>query len=161
MRLNPISPALAGLLALAACGDSLPGLRDAPATGIAALEATPEALDPAMSAPSPPAGAVTAEALDTTTSEQRAAALAAPVAAERELGRLAVSLGTATTPGFWLRSTLVDAPRPGRVVTAAGGTLQVDLLPGGGAAQLSLSAFRALGLNLTALPEVTVYALRP
>jgi hypothetical protein len=46
----------------------------------------------------------------------------------------------------------------GRVVTASGASANVDLLPGDGAASLSLSAFRALGLGLTDLPEVTIYA---
>jgi hypothetical protein len=148
------TPALAPFLLLAACAGGLSGVERPGVT-----DAAPETLDPAMSAPPPPVGAVTAEALDTTTEEQRAAAMAAPVAAERELGRVAVSLGTATDPGFWLRSTLVEVQTPGRVVTASGGTLQVELLPGDGAAQLSLSAFRALDLSLTALPEVTVFAL--
>ena len=35
---------------------------------------------------------------------------------------------------------------------------QVDLLPGTGGGLLSLAAFRALGLGLTDLPEVTIYA---
>ena len=108
----------------------------------------------------PPPGAVTARALDTTTAAERAAALAPPPApgGERELGRTAVSLGLVTEPGIWLRSSLVTAPGKGRVVTAGGQSIAVDLIPGTGAAQLSLAAFRALKLPLTALPEVTILA---
>ncbi|MDN5787546.1 hypothetical protein [Pseudorhodobacter sp.] len=108
----------------------------------------------------PPAGARTAAALDTTTAAQKAAALAAPPqpAGERELGKTAVALGNVTEPGFWLRSALVKSAGPGRVVTAAGGSIAVDLIPGDGSAQLSLAAFRALNLPLTGLPEVTIFA---
>lgn len=111
-------------------------------------------------APLPMAGARTAEAFDTTTAAQRAAATAAPPApsGERELGAVAVSLGNPAEPGFWLRWSGVTAPGPGRVVTAAGQAVLVDLMPGEGAAQLSLPAFRALGLPLAGLATVTVYA---
>lgn len=108
----------------------------------------------------PPAGARTARALDTTTAAQKAAALAAPAqpAGEQSLGKTAVALGNVTEPGFWLRSGLVKKAGAGRVVTAAGGSIAVDLIPGTGAAQLSLAAFRALNLPLTDLPEVTIFA---
>ncbi len=110
-----------------------------------------------MAAP-PPAGARTAAALDTTSAAQKAAALAAPApAGARAVGTVAVSLGNVTEPGFWLRSGLVSAPGKGRVEVAGGASVAVDLIPGTGAAQLSLPAFRALGLPLTALPQVTVY----
>ncbi|HSF63936.1 MAG TPA: D-galactarate dehydratase [Paracoccaceae bacterium] len=111
-------------------------------------------------APPPPPGARTAEALDTTTPEQRAAATAAPAApaGERELGTVAVSLGSPAEPGFWLRWAGVTTPGPGRVVTAGGQAVLVDLIPGEGAAQLSLPAFRALGLPLAGLATVTVHA---
>lgn len=106
----------------------------------------------------PPAGARTAAALDTTTEAQKAAALAAPAPAGAvALGTVAVSLGNVTEPGFWLRSSLVSAPGKGRVEVAGGASVAVDLIPGEGAAQLSLPAYRALGLPLTALPQVTVY----
>jgi hypothetical protein len=49
------------------------------------------------------------------------------------------------------------------VVAATGAEAQVELLPSGGApgsgSQLSLPAFRLLGLPLTALPELEVFAL--
>ena len=113
-----------------------------------------------VTAPAPAIGAVgkTAEALDTTTAEERAAAVAAPAAAGRELGRVSVALGPPAEQGFWLKSALVTAPGKGRVVTGTGASVAVDLLPGTGGALLSLAAYRALGLDLTALPEVTVFA---
>lgn len=113
---------------------------------------------PELQAPPPQAGARTPEALDTTTAAQKAAATAAPApAGAASLGKVTVSLGDPTLPGFWLRSSLVSAPTPGMIKTAGGQTVQVDLLPGEGAAQLSLAGFRALGLGLTDLPMVDVY----
>lgn len=107
----------------------------------------------------PPAGARTVAALDTTTAAQKAAALAPPKPpSERALGKTAVALGNVTEPGFWLRSALVKTPGSGRVVTAKGAEIAVDLIPGTGAAQLSLSAFRALNLPLTDIPEVSIFA---
>lgn len=101
-----------------------------------------------------------ASALDQTTAEEKAAALAAPVVSgEREIGKMTVALGSPTEQGFWLRSPAISTEGKGRVVTSGGQSVAVDLLPGsGGGAQLSLAAFRALGLGLTDLPEVTVYA---
>lgn len=100
-----------------------------------------------------------AAALDQTTAADKAEALAAPAAAgERVLGKVAVSLGSPVEQGFWLRSPLVAAPGKGRVETVGGQSVAVDLLPGASGAQLSLAAYRALGLSLTDLPEVTVYA---
>lgn len=128
-----------------------PGAATAPAAPVAA---------PGATAPAPVLGAgATAATLDTTTAAQKQAALAAPAASgERELGKVAVSLGSPAEPGIWLRSALVTAPGKGRVLTASGQSVAVDLLPGQGSAQLSLAAFVALGLPLTALPQVTVFA---
>ena len=121
---------------------------------------SPAAAAPGAAAPPPVMGVgATAAALDTTTDAQKQAALAAPAASgERELGKVAVSLGSPAEPGIWLRSALVTASGKGRVVTATGQSVAVDLLPGQGAAQLSLAAYVALGLPLTALPDVTVFA---
>lgn len=100
-----------------------------------------------------------AAALDTTTEAEKAAALQATApAAERMLGKVAVTLGSPAEQGFWLRAAIVQAPGKGRVVTQDGQSIAVDLLPGESGAQLSLAGFRALGLSLTDLPEVTVYA---
>ena len=114
---------------------------------------------PAATAAIAPSAAQSAAALDTTTEAERVAALAAPAAAgAQSLGTVVVGLGNVTEQGFWLRSTLVTAPGKGRVETADGQSVAVDLLPGAGGAQLSLAAFRALGLGLTDLPEVSVFA---
>ncbi|HEX9859191.1 MAG TPA: D-galactarate dehydratase [Paracoccaceae bacterium] len=143
------------LALLAGCG-AIPGFPGAK-SGAASPDAVVPSSGPAPAAPPP--GATSAEVLDTTTPEQRAAALAAPAPGpDAALGRVVVALGNVTEPGFWLRSALVDAARPGLVRTAGGATVQVELRPGAGAAQLSLAAFRALGLGLTDLPEVTVFA---
>ena len=102
--------------------------------------------------------AARAEALDKTTAAEKAAALAAPAAGgERDLGRVVVALGPPAEQGIWLSSALVTATAQGRIVTAAGKSLAVELRPGTGGALLSLAAFQALGLSLTDLPEVTVY----
>jgi hypothetical protein len=136
--------------------------------GVAATEAGPDAPRPVArpggGAPREARPAVfggmaarPAAALDTTTPAERAAALAAPDAARR-LGEVAVALGNPAEPGFWLRSALVTAPGEGTVRLADGRSVQVELRPGAGAAQLSLAAYRALGLGLTELPRVTVLA---
>lgn len=102
--------------------------------------------------------ASSAEALDTSTDAEKAAALeAAPDEGERALGTVTVALGSPTEPGFWIRSNLVSVAATGRVETADGASLAVDLLPTDGPAILSFAAFRALELPLTDLPDVTVY----
>ena len=102
--------------------------------------------------------AASAASLDKTTAEETAAALAAPAAGgERELGRVVVALGPPAEQGIWLSSPLVTETAQGRIVTAAGKSLAVELRPGTGGALLSLAAFQALGLSLTELPAVTVY----
>lgn len=145
------------LLALAACG-AAPG--GSPWAASDPMGQRPQTRPAEGAAPAPPPGARTAEAFDTTTAAERAAATAAPPApgGERDLGSVAVSLGSPAEPGFWLRWSGVTAPGPGRVVTPAGQAVLVDLIPGEGAAQLSLPAFRALGLPLAGLHPVTVLA---
>lgn len=121
------------------------------------LQGKPAPAEPVAVAPLGVSGA-TAEALDTTTEAEKAAALAAPATGgERELGRVTVALGAPAEQGLWLATALVTAPVMGRVVTASGASLAVELRPGTGGALLSLAAFQALGLSLTELPEVTVY----
>lgn len=133
------------------------GLAMAP---VAAIEMHPQERPNSVSVKAPPPGARTVAALDTTTAAQKAAALAAPAqpSGETSLGKTAVTLGNVTEPGFWLRSGLVKASGAGRVLTADGNSIAVDLIPGSGASQLSLAAFRALNLPLTALPDVTLFA---
>lgn len=134
------------LISLSACGviDRVRGRPSEPATPV--IRETPGI-----------ATAQSAEALDGSSVAEKSAALSAGGAGGEELGRVTVSLGSPTEQGFWLRSPLVVATARGRVVTDEGASIAVDLLPGGGAAQLSLPAFRALGLPLTGLPQVTVY----
>jgi hypothetical protein len=68
-----------------------------------------------------------------------------------------VALGPPAEQGLWLSSALVGAVAQGRVTTASGQSLTLELRPGTGAALLSLAAFQALKLPLTDLPEVTVF----
>jgi hypothetical protein len=104
------------------------------------------------------ATSVRAETLDRTTAAEKAAALATPAAGgERELGKTVVALGPPAEQGIWLSSPLVKAVAEGRIVTASGQSLGVELRPGTGGALLSLSGFQALGLSLTELSEVTVF----
>jgi hypothetical protein len=145
---------LSALLAtgLAGCASLQPGSGTAP-TSEPATEFAPAVATTALGATS-----ATAASLDTTTSEEKAAALAAPaVAGERVLGKAVVALGPPAETGLWLSSSLVTAVTQGRVVTASGQSLTLELRPGTGAALLSLAAFQALKLPLTELPEVTVY----
>ncbi len=146
------------LAALSGCGvvDRVFGRnQNAPDLG-ATVQAVPEG---PLSATAPLGGAQTAAALDQSTEAEKIAATAAPASgAEQDLGKVVVALGSPAEQGFWLRSALVTAAGKGRVVTASGASVNVDLQPGTGAALLSLAAYRALGLGLTDLPEVTVYA---
>lgn len=84
---------------------------------------------------------------------------AAPVAGAL-LGREQATLGAPTDPGLWLMTQHVTAPIPGRVVVpATGQAALMELRPSGGTGgRLSLAAMQALGLPLTALAEVEVYA---
>lgn len=119
----------------------------------------PVAVDVAPAAAVPVLGqGQSAAALDQTTAAEKAAAAAAPAGGERILGTAVVALGSPAEQGFWLKTPLVVVPGKGRVVTEGGAAVAVDLMPTDGAASLSLAAFRALGLGLTDLPEVTVYA---
>lgn len=145
--------------ALSGCGmvDNMRGWRvfplgrAAPEAPVAVAAAVPQRMPGA-------AGGQSAAALDTTTEAERAAAVAVVEAPSDtvELGKVRVSLGNPSEVGFWLQGAIVPVAGKGRVTTAAGQSVAVDLRPGSGAAQLSLPAFRALGLALTDLPEVTV-----
>ncbi|MGG7644021.1 hypothetical protein ACQ5SP_04325 [Rhodovulum sp. YNF3179] len=84
-----------------------------------------------------------------------------PAAPDGVLGRTVASLGDVGEPGLWLKTPLVGSERPGRVERiGTGDAVSVTLRPlaEGGGGQLSLQAMQALGLPLTALPEVIVYA---
>jgi len=142
-------------LMLVSCATLPFGLSSAKMQPSATIETRPAANPRAVTAPPP--GAKTAAAFDTTTATQKAAALAS-APASRALGKTIVTLGLVTEPGFWLRSGLVKTAGRGHIKTAAGDSVAVDLIPGTGATQLSLAAFRALNLPLTGFTEVQVLA---
>jgi hypothetical protein len=150
------------VLALALSGCALlqkdgQAVSPSPITGPSELQPATEVAT-AVSTTALGARATSAEALDTTTAEQKAAALSAPAkGGERELGQVVVALGPPAEQGIWLSSPLVKAVTNGRIITAAGKSLTLELRPGTGGALLSLAAFQALGLGLTDLPEVTVF----
>lgn len=151
---RPVLILILGLWSLSACGlvDRVMG-GDA-----AAAEAPGDVSEGPLTAATPLGQAQSAAALDQTTEAEKAAAATPATGAGRDLGPVVVALGSPAEQGFWLRSALVTAPGKGRVVTTGGQSVNVDLLPGTGAASLSLAAFRELGLGLTDLPEVRVYA---
>lgn len=142
-------PLAAGLL-LQACAKQAQEIADAePAAPV-----TPVAV-----APPPPPLARTAAEFDTTTSEQRAAALAAEDDGAALIGTTVASLGDPTEPGLWLRTPLVDAATSGRVeVEGSDASARLDLIPAEGGSRLSLAAMRLLGVGLTDLPTVRIYA---
>ena len=126
----------------------------------------PEALN-TTAAPPPSATARTVAQFDTTSADQKkAAVLAAEEKAAkgegRALGRTVASLGDAAQPGLWIKTPLVSAPATGRVVSAKNGkSVELDLLPLDGpktaGSQLSLAALRVIDAPLTDLTEVDVF----
>ena len=100
--------------------------------------------------------------VDRTTSAEKAAAVSTETSASgRELGRTVATLGDVGEQGFWLKTPLVLAETEGRVVWASNGNaVKVTLIPrpGTGGSQISLAAMRALGVPLTALAELIVFA---
>ena len=154
-------PAAMALLLLGACAE-VSAVRDR-LSGGEELEVAPETppdIADVVAAPPPRSGANTADALDTTTEEQRAAATAAPESEGQALGEVTASLGDPTDPGIWMRTGLVSSRQSGRVEVAdTGRTATVELIPldGDGGAQLSLAAMRILQVPLTELPSVRVF----
>lgn len=139
---------------------------ETPAEAAAEIAEEPavETLDPTPPPP-PPVGANTAEEFDTTTEEDRAAALA-PVepAGEERLGTTLATLGSPADPGIWIETPLVDVLTPGRAeVVATGATVNLELRPSGGepgsGSEISLPAMRLLELPLTAIEELVIYSL--
>lgn len=159
---------LAGCAGLETAPDA-PAMPDPARADGGAVVAAPQQVLPALSAG--PAGqaplarpaAARPEAYDQSSIAERAAA-AAPVSAQsRRLGDTIASLGDPTRQGFWIRTPLVDAPGKGRLVDPASGkSVNVDLLPREGAAAggslVSLAALQMLGVSLTGLPRLEVYA---
>ena len=149
-----MKPVVLGLGLVFAVSGCIPALQQRPPESSAAPEAA--------AALAPSATARTPEDLDTTTTAERAAALAPVPAGERELGRTIASLGDPVAPGFWLETPLVSEPGQGRVFYGATGqSVAVELRPVVGAttggSRISLPAMRLLGAPLTSLPELIVY----
>lgn len=154
-----------GLLALPLAGCAQIGLppHEGAPRPVAAPSPAPTAVTPAAIAPPPAAGARTVDQFDTTTPEQRAAAAAAGNGGGRLLGETVAALGDPADPGFWLVTPLVESPARGRIVAVeTGKAAEVELRPSGGAAgsgsEVSLAALRLLGVPLTALPVLRVFA---
>jgi len=111
--------------------------------------------------PVPDAGAQSAEALDTTTPEQRRAAAAPVASGARVLGTTVASLGSPTEPGFWLKTPLVKSEMAGSVKNRANGkSASVMLIPieaeATAGSRMSLPAMRLIDASLTDLTEVEV-----
>lgn len=153
------------VLSLAACTD--PQWQLFPASGAVpdadVVDVPVETLNPTPPPPPPPA-ARTVEEFDTTSAEDRAAAVAVVQdAGEQDLGTTNVSLGPPAEPGIWLKTGLVTTLTPGRVENpATGKSVNLELRPSGGSAsggsQMSLAAMRLLDVPLTALTDVRVFA---
>mgnify|MGYP003633890212 FL=1 len=116
---------------------------------------------PVNDAVAPAPTAKTAEALDTTTPQQRAAASRPAKTGATQLGSTVASLGKATEPGLWLKTPLVKTEMQGRgTIPATGKSSTVTLLPIEGTAsagsRMSLAALRLIGASLTDLTTVNV-----
>lgn len=137
------------VLALSACTE----LAIAPAPKPQAAPQTADAVPP------PPAAARTVEQFDTTTAAQRAAA-SQPASGGTALGTAVASLGDPSQPGFWMETSLVSDVGSGRVTAVdTGQSVEVELRPlAEGSARVSLPAWRLLGVPLTELAEVEVFA---
>lgn len=151
------------VLILAGC--TLPPVQvatDAAAPVVEAAAPVVETLDPTP-APPPPPKARTVEQFDTTTAEDRAAAVAKPEpAGETKLGTTIATLGSPADPGIWIKTPLVKTLVMGRAVYGANGkSVNLELRPSGGDAgsgsQISLPAMRLLGAPLTGLLELTIF----
>ncbi|MDQ2066688.1 hypothetical protein Q9295_09895 [Xinfangfangia sp. CPCC 101601] len=139
------------LLSLAACS-ALPGRKAAPADpGLATEFASPVQTQPLAGLGSGQSVA----ALDTTSAAEKQAALAAG-ASGGALGTQVVALGSPADAGLWVQTSLVSKVQKGSVRAPNGKVLAVELRPGSGAALMSLSAYQALGISLTDLPQMTI-----
>jgi hypothetical protein len=88
---------------------------------------------------------------------------AAPGSSGRRLGTTIASLGDPSRPGYWIRTPLVDTESDGHIVnTGNGRSAAVRLIPldgpVGGGSQVSLSALQLIGVSLTDLPAIEVFA---
>lgn len=111
-----------------------------------------------------PAAEATAQTAAVTPAERPGTQQAAGAAVAQVGGRLGVtvaSLGDPAAGGLWLRTGLVQAVQPGRVVDAdSGAEVTLELRPGasGGGGRLSMAGFAALGRSVTELPRLEVFA---
>lgn len=106
---------------------------------------------------------LTVATLDQTSAAERAAAMAPPASRTQLLGETLASLGSPSESGLWLRTGLVTRVQQGRIEPETGGnSLRVELrpsgAPAGGGSQLSLSAYTSLGVPLTQLVRLRVFA---
>ncbi|WP_295314457.1 hypothetical protein [Roseobacter sp.] len=106
------------------------------------------------------AGPATPEAFDTTTPQEREAAVTS-ASSGATLGRTVASLGSPAEPGFWLKTALVQDETSGSVTDPGSGrAVSVTLIPIDGpptsGSRLSLAAMRVLGVPLTDLIEIEV-----
>lgn len=107
---------------------------------------------------------VEAETLDeSSTAEKKEALKTTDTSGEKKLGETIATLGDVAQQGFWLKTSLVIKEREGRIVWAEdGNSVNVTLVPKQGevtsGSQISLAAMRALGIPLTALAELIVFA---
>lgn len=118
-----------------------------------------EPAGPIVPQAAPPADATTADEFDTSTEDDRVAALApAPVPAGA-LGTTVANLGDPTVPGFWVETPLVTSETEGRVQSkATGRTVKVTLRPTTtGGSRISISALQLLDLDLSGLHELVVF----
>ena len=138
-----------------------------PLAGCAALQGgkTAPAADPGMATEFAPAvetqsleamgAGQSVAALDRTSEAEKQAALAAAPGGG-ELGRQIVALGSPADTGLWVQTSLVKSVTRGSVRAPNGQVLAVGLRPGSGAALMSLSAYQALGIGLTELPQMVI-----
>ncbi len=159
-KTNLLLSAAGTMLLLAGCAvaPSRQGVTDPAA---APGQATRPAARPDTPAPPPPEGARTVEQFDTTSLAERQDATRNIAADWRVLGRTVATLGDPADPGFWAKTPLVEAVRPGRLVDpSTGASVRVELRPlaaePGAGSQVSLAAFRQLAVPLTALRELSV-----
>lgn len=99
-----------------------------------------------------------AASLDSTSAEEKQAALAAPKSGGSLLGKSVVALGPPADAGLWVQSPLVKSKGQGRITAPNGKSLTLELRPSSGGALLSFSAYQALGIGLTELPEVSIFS---
>ena len=151
---------LFSFLILAGC--LLPPVQVAPDAATPVVEAVAPVVETLDPTPAPP-NARTVEQFDTTTAEDRAAAVAKPEpAGETKFGTTIATLGSPADPGIWIKTPFVTEMVMGRAVYGANGrSVNLELRPSGGDAgsgsQISLPAMRLLDSPLTGLLELAIY----